>query len=486
MMAKTGKVTPIDEKFGKKPDNNITTFEGSTLWAGNYTWPRYNPDTLVGKNGLGIYSKMLIDEQVKAVVEFKASAVLARGWEFYFADSSLDDEEKKFRIGLMNTIVKRMRGSFRDALEGIASGREYGYSVTEKVYGQVSYQGKTYTGINQLLTRDPASFEFHTDDFGVLDSVLQKVTGKPSVELDRGRLIHYVHAPKWDRIFGRSDLRAAYRSWYAKDQLVKMELMYLEKFGGGITIARRTGDEAPAYGTPEYTSLQDGLANISSMRSITLPRGVEAEIVFPASTDQFREAITYHDLAMAKALLVPNLLGLSHTGQTGAYAQSQTQLEAFFWTLGADQMRLEECLNEQLFRDVGDQNFGDDDYPLFRFKPASMEHVKWVISTWKDLLGAKAVVQTEEDEARLRSLLEMPERTDESAPLVNPVDEQHRKEDMQAKADAAKAAADANKGAVQKDVAALSARVEQLGQHTKNRASASSASVSAPCSGASG
>ena len=33
---------------------------------------------------------------------------------------------------------------------------------------------------------------------------------------------------------------------------------------------------------------------------------------------------------------------------------------------------------------------------------------------------------------------------------------------------------------------AAAARVEQLGQHTKNKASASSASVSAPCSGASG
>ena len=61
-------------------------------------------------------------------------------------------------------------------------------------------------------------------------------------------------------------------------------------------------------------------------------------------------------MQVAKALLVPNLLGVSHTGETGSFAQSQTQLEAFFWTLQADTKRLEDCITEQLIADLCARN----------------------------------------------------------------------------------------------------------------------------------
>jgi hypothetical protein len=118
----------------------------------------------------------------------------------------------------------------------------------------------------------------------------------------------------------------------------------------------------------------------------------------------------FFDLAIAKALLVPNLLGISHTGQTGAYSQSQTQLEAFFWTLNADSERLEACINEQLVKDLGDVNFGDGDYPYFCFKPASREWIKQTIADWKVLVDGKSVIATEADEEHFRKLLDMPKR----------------------------------------------------------------------------
>lgn len=418
-------VTPLQTPFEKQKPDQVTTYDISQLFSAyGVNGMRYNPDDLVGRKGLEVYKRMLMDEQVKAVTEFKLDAIIARGYEFQFDESSqLSDEEKAKRIAIFNFLLCQMRGSFTDAIENVATGREMGFSVTEKVYGQVDYQGKTYAGINKLLLRDPCTFEFYTDDYGELKAIKQQVSGRPKVDVDPNKVIHYVHKPKWDVIFGRSELRAAHRSWYAKEQLIKLWLLYLEKFGGGFAVASRTGDEAPASGTPEFSSLQAALSNISSLRSIILPKGVDLEVHFPSTTDQFEKAIIFHDLAIAKALLVPNLLGLSHTGQTGAYAQSQTQFEAFFWTLNSDSQRLAECLNEQLFRDLGDQNWGDGDYPRFRFKPASMEHTKWVLTTWKELLGIKAVIPTEEDERFIRALLEMPPRDPEAEPLVDPMAE---------------------------------------------------------------
>ena len=417
-----GNVIPLSDTYPEqKPDQIISYDTGDTysIVGGQ----RYNPDDLVGKKGLRIYSQMMTDEQVKSVTEFKLNAILGRGHQFKFLRSSLAEEEQKKRIEVFEAIVRRIRGSWVDAIEGVASGREYGFSVTEKVYSQIDFDGSTFTGINMLLTRNPESFEFYADDYGMLKSIKQCTSKATKIDIDPDRVIHYVHKPKWDLMFGRSELRSAYRAWYLKDITLKHWALHLERFGSGIPIAKRVDENAPAHGSPEYTSLQNAMREFKAFTQIILPRGVEIEVIFPSTTDQYEKALQYHDLAIAKSQLVPNLLGLSQAGQTGSFAQSDTQLRAFFWTTGADGARIAECLNEQLFRDLGDQNWGDGDYPEFCFKPASTEHIKWMVETWNAMVGAKVVISTEKDEQVLREMLEMPERDEDAEPLIDPMAE---------------------------------------------------------------
>lgn len=405
-------VTPLQGAQAPKPKmDELVSWEESPLFA-NARSRRYNPDELAGRKGLDIYNVMRIDEQVKAVSVFKRDAITARGWTFKYAKHcSLDEDEQELRIRVFQEVIKRMRGSFEDALNGIATGRDFGFSMTEKVYSQMMVDKKMYVGISHLITRDPVTFDFYTDEYGMLRRLVQRVNGREQ-ELDMSRFIHYVHAPEFDRYFGRSDLREAYRSWFAKDNLVKMWLIYLERLGGGFAVARRTAESTMINGTPEYNALRNMLTNIKSAAGIILPKGVEIEVIMPQSTDQYQQAITFHDLAIAKALLVPNLLGISHAGQTGSYSQSQTQFDAFIWTLNADAKRLEATLNEQLFRDIGDQNFGDDQYPEFCFNPASLDHMKWTLTSWKEMVAAGIVERSDKDEDYIRALLEMPEKED--------------------------------------------------------------------------
>lgn len=420
-MAK-GNVVPLSDTYPEqKPDQIISYDTGDTysIVGGQ----RYNPDDLVGKKGLRIYSQMMTDEQVKSVTEFKLNAILGRGHQFKFLRSSLSEDEQKKRIEVFEAVVRRIRGSWVDAIEGVASGREFGFSVTEKVYGQIDFEGSAFTGINMLLTRNPETFEFYADDYGMLKAIKQCTNKATKIDIDPDRVIHYVHKPKWDLIYGRSELRSAYRAWYLKDITLKNWALHLERFGSGIPIAKRIDENAPNYGSPEYTSLQNAMREFKSFTQIILPRGVEIEVIFPSTTDQYEKALQYHDLAIAKSQLVPNLLGLSQAGQTGSFAQSDTQLKAFFWTTGADGARIAECFNEQLFRDLGDQNWGDGDYPVFCFKPASTEHIKWMVETWNSMVGAKVVISTEKDEQVLRQMLEMPEREEDAEPLIDPMAE---------------------------------------------------------------
>jgi SPP1 gp7 family putative phage head morphogenesis protein len=421
-----GNAPPIEREYPKQRDNVVSTYEGTGIYTQLIGGEKYNPDDLIAQKGLGIYAKMLNDEQVKSVTEFKLNAILGRGWHFKFDQTKLAPDEQKKRIRVFEAITKKIRGSFLDAIEGVASGREFGYSVSEKVYGQITYDGATFKGLNMILTRDPASFRFFADEYGLLTKITQRVAGRADVDVNLDKVVHYVHKPKWDSVYGRSELRAAYRAWYLKDITLKLWALHLERFGSGIPVATRTGQEGAAYGTPEYASLQRVMENFKAHTGIILPPGFTAEVLFPTSTDQFEKALQYHDLAIAKSQLVPNLLGLSHTGQTGAYSQSQTQFEAFFWTTSTDGSRISECLNEQVFRDLGDQNWGDGDYPYFCFKPMTLENAIKLLTAFKDMTGAGLATVTEDDERFLRELLEMPERTEDSEPLIDPMTERQQ------------------------------------------------------------
>lgn len=413
----TGKVVSLNQGYPERRPDQVTTFDHLSTSQIGY---RSNPDTLVGRHGLAIYSRMANDEQVKAVLNFKRDAITARGWQFKFREgTSLSASEQALRIRIFTEMLARMRGSFADAMNSIMTGRAYGFSITEKVYGEIEVDGKVWPGINKLLGRDPMSFRFYTDDYGSLDKIEQQTNRAGLIEVDRNRIIHYVHAPEWDHVWGRSDLREAYRSWYIKDQISGLWAMYLERMAGGFLHASQA--DGVELTTAETEALDEALKKSKSLGAIRTPPGITLNVIHPPATDGYKVAIEFHDLAIAKALLVPNLLGISSTGGTGSYSQSQTQLDAFFWTLNADSTRLEECLNEQLFRDLGDQAWGDKEYPEFKFKPASLEHVKWTITTWQALVGAKVVIPTEEDEAFLRKLMEMPERDEKSTVLEDPV-----------------------------------------------------------------
>lgn len=409
---------------------------------------RYNPDDLVRKRGLAIYSTMLNDEQVKAVTEFKSAAVIARGYEFCWPKwCKLSDEEKQARLRVYEQTLDELEDiTFEDALDGVCSGFDYGYSVSEKVRGDLEVDGKTYKTVRKILVRDPRSFEFETDDGGKVTKCSQKVSGK-LIEIDLESIIRYVHRPKWDYVFGRSDIKEAYRAWYAKDQIIKLWLLYVEKFGGGVTIVSRD-ENSPNNGTTEFTKLADAVDKISSGRTLILPKGVTATIEFPPSGDIHQKAAEYFDLSIAKAVLVPNLLGLSHTGQTGAYSQSETQLKVFFWTLGKNAKRLEAVLNQQLFKSIGSENWDDGQYPLFRFKKATPEHIKWVCDTYLALVKENAVKPTEDDERHFREALELPERTEESVLQTNPQEEAQKIIDEQRGQDAIKQAQNDAKAAI--------------------------------------
>ena len=405
--------------MAQRVDTGVITLDrpiwGAGLSAG---FTRYNPDDLINKKGMAIYARMRTDEQVKAVTTFKRDSILSRGWTFEWDDGSpLSADEQCTRERVIDQIIERMEGSFIDALNIVSTGREYGFSLTEKIYKVVTIDNRTWVGLYQMRGRDPSTIQFFTDEFGTLLNVRQLMAGR-IIDFTLDKFVHYVHNPEFDPYLGQSELREAYRSWYMKDTFIKLWAFYMEKLGGGLTIAQVSQEANLQPNSKEHVALKAALADMKASPGMLLPPGVTAQVHFPQGTDSFKAAIEFHDLAIAKALLVPNLLGVSNQGSRGSYAQSQSQLESFAWTLKSDTTRLERCIDQQLIRDLGDQNWGDGEYPRFKFKPLSTDAMQKLIATWAQLVQVGTVIPTEDDEDRLREILEMPARDENSVTLV--------------------------------------------------------------------
>jgi SPP1 gp7 family putative phage head morphogenesis protein len=317
-------------------------------------------------------------------------------------------EEQELRVRVFAQVIAQMDGSFFDALNAVMTAVPYGFSMTEIVQKDIEVDGKTWAGLKRLAPKPFDTFLFKPDEYGNIVECLQRFEGYEQ-KIDMERFIHYVQNSDVDLHYGQSELREAYRAWFSKDTAIRFWNIFLERYAAGFLKIEPEKDVRIAAGTAEHTALVNLLTNMSVKTGVLLPAGVKAELVYPATTDAYEKAIASHDKAIAKALLVPNLLGISEQGQTGSYSQSQTQLEAFMWTLEAEAGRLEEALNEKLFRPLGELNFGAGPYPRFRFKPLSEALKMQIIKTWLELVKGKAVTSTDADEKHIRELLDFPE-----------------------------------------------------------------------------
>jgi len=317
-------------------------------------------------------------------------------------------DEQELRIRVFEQIIEQMDGSFFDSLNGIATAMQYGFSMTEKVQMDIEVSGKTWVGLKRLALKPFDTFRFVPDEYGNIKDCIQRFEGREQ-KIDMSRFIHYVQNSDVDPHYGQSELREAYRAWFSKDMAIRFWNVFLERYASGfLKIQPKEGTTLNAS-SAEYTALVNFIKNLSPKTGVILPSGIDAELIYPATTDAYEKAITVHDKSIAKALLVPNLLGISEQGSTGSFAQSQTQLEAFLWTLEAETKRLEEILNEGLFKPLGELNFGAGPYPRFRFKPLSEALKMQIIKTWLELVKGNAVTSTDADEKHIRELLDFPE-----------------------------------------------------------------------------
>lgn len=385
--------------------NDTAVYESfSTFLQGGFE-RLVNPDRLVRNKGAKIYNKMLLDDQVAAAFNLKLNIIISRKMRFEETAENQQEIVKFFERNIQDLIS----GTWLQALRTILMGKAYGYSISEKIFREAEIDGKLRWIIHKINPKPYDSFVMDVDKWGNLKAIRQDIEGRGlgGKKLNMDKFIIYVNKPEIDPIWGQSDLKPAYASYWYKDITNKYWAIYLERSAGGfITVS--PGADAGNLQESVRTDLEKTIKNITGKTGILLPKGYEAKIVMHDETEAFQHRIEYADKQTARSILIPNLLGFSEQGKVGSYSQSQTQLDVFMMLIREEGEYLADILNEQLFSQLAWWNFGVREYPRAVFDEFTAEQKRLMAEIWIKATKEGAVTNLVRDEIQTRQYLKYP------------------------------------------------------------------------------
>lgn len=369
----------------------------------------YSPQEIFSRRGLEIVDKMRADDQIKAALSFKKKSCLMTGWEI----ASPGDEDPEWEPTVYVTdMLKRMDKQLEDRLEEMLCALEYGFSITEPVWDK----GSRGPWVSDLKVRAPHDWVFTLDEHGNIVKMRQSGTDMP-VE----RFILFVNDALFDDPYGTTDLGAAYRPWFIKDQAYRWLGALLERFGIPPIFALVNPDLAAASGYSDFAAFRDELVGVlKRLQAATagvIPRDKPDNLDFWApelageGADVFIQSIEMFDKAIARAMLMPGLLGFTPDTDAGSYARAQVHFDAFMLVLENLRRKLTSLLQRQVVEPACKIAFGAlDEYPQFVFLPFSDDLRVDVLSEWTKMTGAGVVGTQPDDEDHIRALMKFPDR----------------------------------------------------------------------------
>ena len=249
------------------------------------------------------------------------------------------------------SLVTGGRVSFAEHLPWALKCLTFGHAYFEKVYTSGEDGPQRLRKLAPRLQDTLSKITVARD--GGLESITQKATtfdGKsvPKVDLEVGRLLAYIYEPENFDWVGTSILRAAYKHWVLKDELLRLEQQVLDRNGMGIPVYRSVDDWAQGdidRGQELVEGLRSGEhagASIPASANLEI-QGVKGQLVSP------REAIDYHDAQIARTALAH---ALNLEGKGGSYALADVQMDMFIQSLQTIADFVATTVNKYLVEDM--------------------------------------------------------------------------------------------------------------------------------------
>lgn len=371
-----------DEQTTLPPDLlRSVTLADSALYT-HYSIPYYNPSKLYEKTGgYDLYDEMREDDQISAILGLIKYIILGVNWQI--------ESEHKEVVEFIEDDFNNLDEIFAKKLYNILSGIDYGFSLTEKIYKEEG--GKIH--LSALKTRMPHNMDFVLDDYGNILKILQSVTG-PAIEIDPQKLMHFVYKGEFDNPYGSSAMnKGVYRAYWSKNAIIKFWNIYLERHGMPLGV----GTYPSGASAVQISDLKKVGKNLQSKTFANLPEGFSIDFKEASKgTDNYEKAIDKYNMQMARAMLFPDLLGLSgsETGG-GSYSLGEKQFEIFYTAINFIQEQIERQVTKDIVEELVFYNFGEGYKAKFKFNIVDETKKRELLNIWLQAVNGGKIPVTD-------------------------------------------------------------------------------------------
>lgn len=336
-----------------------------------FRMPPYNPDDLLSTRGIETYDRMMADAQVRASINTKRYALLARPWQVY---PSIRDrvhpgycaacEARDF----VEDALRGLRGpdgstrEFRHTLFEMMSAFYRGFSLAEMIWRveeRGRWRGKFTLGA--IKFKNPKQIGFDLDEYLNVRAVTSVTPTGGMVSVPRDKCLLYIYNQRDELPYGDSDLRAVYKHYLSKTRIIEFWNLRLQRFGIPFAFASvGSGTDA------QSTRVKEILRDFQQESSAVFPMSVRPELLEPRSDtgDPFLGALEWHNQQIAIGILLQTLTS-GEGRRTGSMALGRVHFDILLFALECVKQDIEAAVNAQIVRPLVDYNFGHGLYPEF-------------------------------------------------------------------------------------------------------------------------
>jgi phage gp29-like protein len=363
-------------------------------------------DEIVRRQGWKTYKDMRHDDQVKACLAFKKILIGGRTFEIKEANDTPQAKKIAEFVGWCLQDI-----DFKSVLREAMTALEFGYSFGELVWTRKIWQGTQVVCLEKIAHRDPQTLELKMDPHGNVMGARQICVGK-NVELEPNKFWLYSHNKTFGDPYGVSDLRSAYRAWWAKKFVIQFWNVFLERMGSPMTkVTYPTGASQELKDT-----LKKVLSNLGSKTEILVPQGVEVNLIEATRSGNatYEQALSFHNNSIARAMLMVALLGTNgdQARVSGTDSQSYLHLRIIFKMADEISQAITKSFMQQVVKQLVEMNFdgAEDLMPTFVWQDyGQFEGVK-IADEIRQLHAAGLLDLDQSDVNYVRSVLGLPLR----------------------------------------------------------------------------
>jgi hypothetical protein len=387
-----------DPKIALEQGMQELGYSSPSPWT-SWTREEWNPK-LQGREGYVQYYRMKrSDGSVRAALRLLKTPMQAAHWFVEPAsDSALDKNIAKF---VEENLFDKLNVSWSRFLDDILLMCEYGHMVFEKVF-DINDDGKTI--IKKLAPRHPLDVqEWLYDANGGPDGVVMlpnDFQGEPGgIFLPIAKLVIFSLEAEAGDLRGTSVLRSAYKHWYFKDNLYKIDAIQKERHGIGVPIIK-----LPPNWKDRDRRIADEIGrNLRTNERAHVVLPPFWELIFAKLEGQPVDclpSIDHHDKKISANILAP------FSGDGSMHKDGE---DIFYKSTRYIAETVCDTINKHVIKQLVDFNWRRGKYPMLRARRiGEWEDARTASFTLRNLVGAGLVRPDDPLEAQLRRDLDLP------------------------------------------------------------------------------